>query len=330
MALLLALAGAGCHPGRSPEPAAGAVSCHGGLHTLTVPLPGQVVVPDNHIEVLLPDGYCRHPTWAYPVLYLLHGAGDTYRSWADRTDLVTWAPKLPVAIVLPDAGHGATATWYSDWATGAYQEESYLTSVLPSFVGRHFRVLARRRAVAGNSMGGFGALSLAARHPGMFEAAASFSGAVDTLYDAPLSGSIFARLNAVDGTPDARIWGDQTRDRATWAAHDPTLLAARLRGVRLFIASGTGARGGREGDVSNDPGAYAEEAGIHLMNESLIGALDRAGIPYQADLYPGGYHGWPYWSADLHRVLPRISAVLGPARTASGKLAAWDPPPSSS
>ena len=277
-----------------------------------MPLPAGVQVPDNRANVLLPDGYCSHPREDFPVLYLLHGAGDTWESWAARTDVATFAARDPVIVVMPDGGHNATATWYSDWVSGTYQEETYITSVLPAFVNARYRTRRGDAGIAGLSMGGFGAMSLSARHPGMYRAAASFSGAVDMLLGAPATGKIFAQLHVSDGTPDARVWGDQAADQATWAAHNPASLAGRLRGVPLFLASGTGTKGGPEGDI-NDSGPYGTEAGVWLMNQSFSRALTAAGVPYLSDFYQGGYHGWPYWQADLHWALPKMMAVLGGA-----------------
>ena len=70
-------------------------------------------------------------------------------------------------------------------------------------------------------MGGFGALKYAARHPGLFEAAASYSGVTD----APA----FARTATPNLIPDA-VWGPRPRDLARWREHNPLDLAANLRG----------------------------------------------------------------------------------------------------
>jgi S-formylglutathione hydrolase FrmB len=274
-----------------------------------------VRVADGHVDVLLPPGYCSGGR-RYPVLYLLHGAGDTYQSWSAKTDLVSYerAHAFPVIIVMPDGGHNATAGWYSDWLDGRYRYETFDTVVLPRYVDSHYRTVAGDRAIAGLSMGGFGALSLAARHPGMYTAAASFSGAVDTLYGAPATGVIFDELHDSYGTPDDEVWGSQTGNEADWAAHNPASLAPRLAGTALFLASGTGTPGGAQGDDPGNPGGYGLEDGVFQMNLSLVRALDLAGVAHTDDFYPGGYHGWPYWQADLHWALPRIASILGPAR----------------
>lgn len=280
-----------------------------------VPLPASVKVTDNRINVLLPPGYCE-PSNAhlyYPVLYLLHGAGDTYQAWATNTDLVSFAAHVanPPIIVMPDAGHNAQAGWYSDWVSGDYQWEQFHITYLQAYVNSAYRTVPDDIAIAGLSMGGFGAMSYAARHKKMFKVAASFSGALDMLYGAPATGVIFSELNSQYGTPDDRVWGNQVTDYQNWEAHNPASLAPQLKGTVVLLASGTGTPGGAYGDDPSDPGAYALENGVFQMNLSMVRALTVAGVPYQTHFYAGGYHGWPYWQADLHWALPIIDSVLG-------------------
>src|SRR5437764_1451126 len=76
------------------------------------------------------------------------------------------------------------------------------------------------RAVAGVSMGGLGALSYAARHRGMFAAAASFSGIVDTRLSPRESSAYQGLVRSQGGDPDL-LWGDPAREAALWSAHNP-------------------------------------------------------------------------------------------------------------
>ena len=159
-------------------------------------------------------------------------------------------------------------------------------------------------------MGGFGAMSYAARHRGLFTAAASFSGAVDTRYVEPASGIGFNVFHDMFGTPDDRVWGNQVTDEQTWREHNPTDRAADLSGVALFLATGTGTPGGPAGDDPSNPGGYFIEQVIFQMNLSFARALDAAAVPYDKDFYLGGYHGWPYWERELHWALPQIVPLI--------------------
>ena len=287
-------------------------SCQEGLTTASVPVPAGVKVFDNRVDVLLPSGYCSpgERNHRYPVLYLLHGAGDTFKAWTSNTDLTTLSRPYKLIIVMPDGGHNATAGWYSDWADGEYQWETFHLGLLPGFVNQTYRTIPSDLGIAGLSMGGFGAMSYAARHRGMFKVAASFSGALDMLYAAPVTGVVFSDLHSSYGTPDQRVWGDQLQNRDVWAAHNPTSLAGNLQGTAVFLASGTGTPGGAQGDDLTNVGGYGLENGIFQMNLSMVRALDTAGVPHTDHFYPGGYHGWPYWQADMHWALPQIDAVL--------------------
>jgi S-formylglutathione hydrolase FrmB len=96
----------------------------------------------------------------------------------------------------------------------------------------------------------------------------------------------------------------------TWRDHNPTDRAADLKGVWLYVASGTGTPGGGAGDDPGNPGAYGVEHGIFHMNVSFTSALDRAGVAHTRNLYPGGYHGWRYWQRDLHEALPGLVRII--------------------
>ena len=283
-----------------------------------MPLPEGVRVPDPRVNVLLPVGYDDHPGLAYPVVYLLHGAGDTYSSWADKTAVEEVAAPFPIVVAMPDGGHQATATWYADWVDGTWQAETYLTEVLPQYLADHYRLLPGREAVAGLSMGGFGAMSLAARYPGRYVGAASFSGVLDTMWGAPGTGDLFAEMNEEFGTPTPRVWGPQAE--GGWRRSNPTDLASALDGVVLMVAAGEGKRGGFAGDDDEDANGYGMEEAIREMNLSFLAALEAAGIAVQADLYDGGYHGWPYWDAGIRWALPQLAAILGPPQPVTGEM----------
>ena len=308
-------------PGSRTAPAAAQGCPHGGLVTDTVPLPSDVKLPasGNLINVLLPPGYCdpANARLRYPVLYLLHGAGDTYQAWARNTDLISFYEKSvanPPIIVMPDAGANALAGWYSDWYDREYQWEDYHIGVLQKHVNDTYRTISDDIGIAGLSMGGFGAMSYAGRHQGMFKVAASFSGALDMLYGAPATGVVFAQLHSQYGTPDDRVWGNQVTAYPNWEVHNPASLASKLKGTVVLLASGTGTPGGAYGDDPSNPGGYALENGVFQMNLSMARSLTLAGVPFQQHFYPGGYHGWVYWQADLHWALPIIDSVLGAPR----------------
>ena len=287
---------------------------------VAIPVPAGLTVPENHVRVFLPTGYADS-TASYPVLYLLHGAGDTYKTWSENTDAFAFTADKNVIVVMPDGGKNSDAGWYSDWFDGSRQWETFHIDVMIPYIDSHFRTLADDgRMVAGLSMGGFGAMHYAARHPELFKAAASFSGAVDTLYGFPVSGIAFTELHDMFGTPNDNVWGNQVTDEKNWEENNPASLADHLKGIPLFLASGDGVPGasaasplvGGPASYENpqNPGGYLIEQFIFQMNVSFILHLTVAGVAHTDWFYPGGLHDWPYWEADLHWALPQLLAAI--------------------
>jgi len=275
--------------------------------TIQVPVSPGLRVPDNHVRVILPEGWSD--TKSYPVLYLLHGGGGSYAEWTQNTDIVTFSDAYQIIIAMPDSGKPPVAGWYADWVNGSRQWESFhIKDVIP-YIESTFHGNGER-AVAGLSMGGYGAMYYAAKYPTLFKAAASFSGAVDIRLADPVTGVVFVSVHQFEGTPSDKVWGDPILQDANWRAHNPTDLVNNLRGLKLFIACGNGFPGGTHEDPSN-PGAYFIEGGAYQMNLSFVRALNAAHIPHTDWFYGPGQHTWPYWQDDLHWALPQIMRALG-------------------
>jgi S-formylglutathione hydrolase FrmB len=234
----------------------------------------------------------------WPVLWLLHGCCDTYRSWTRSSDVARLAALRDVLVVMPEGGAvGFYSDWYNGGRGGPPRWERFHLTELRGLLERDFGA-GRPRAIAGLSMGGFGAMSYAARHPGMFAAAASFSGVVAPLRYAAVTRGI---VSFGGGDPDA-LWGSPTAQRKVWAAHDPIALAPRLRGTRLFVASGDGTAGPFDPPGRTDP----TERALHGENVAFADRLRSLGVPATVDLYGPGTHSWPYWQRELHRALPLL------------------------
>lgn len=269
---------------------------------------------DTRVSVIVPPGGAE----GKPVVYLLHGVGDTYKTWVANTDIAAFVTQagLDAVIVMPDGGKNTTSGWYSDWLDGTRSDEAFHHDVLISWVESTFQTAAGRahRAIMGLSMGGFGALSYAARHPDTFGAAASFSGLLDTQMTGPAEGYAFGALRPYVGTPDKGVWGDPTLDRDVWSAHNPTALARdglyRNLDGNLWLATGTGTPGGPAGDDPGNPAAYGIEHFIWQTNQSFKAALTTSGTPYHDLNYVGGLHSWPYWQRALHLVLPDVVSAI--------------------
>ena len=115
----------------------------------------------------------------YGVLYLLHGAWDSYKTYYERTggSIQYLVKKYGLIVITPD---GDPFGWYADSPFDPpNQIETYFIKELMGHVEANFPVDPQRRAISGLSMGGHGAFVLALRHPGMFRSVSSMSGVLD-------------------------------------------------------------------------------------------------------------------------------------------------------
>lgn len=239
-------------------------------------------------NVLLPVDYNQPAAKAkhYPVLYLLHGLTGHYTNWLDKTRLVDYTIGYDIIIVTPEGNN----SWYTDSASVQTDKyESYIVQELIPDVEKRFRASSARgsRAIAGLSMGGYGALKFGVRHPELFAFAASMSGALDAASwtEADLKGleSIWRTLQPVYGAADS----------ATRAANDLSKLYRELPTERvaalpfLYLDCGT-------------------EDVLLQTNRSFVDILLKQKIPHEYRQLPGN-HSWIYWDAQVQEVL-RVAA----------------------
>lgn len=302
LALVLTLAGA------VPAPAAPAPECAPGsitvLSDVTVDgqerlreltLASEALRGQTKVRVLLPAGYAAAPEARFDVLFLLHGVGDDHASWTTRVDAAAITAPWPSIVVMPDGGRTPKAGWYSDWVSGEFCWESYHVGELLGFIDARYRTTGDAgRAIAGNSMGGFGALSYAARHPDRFVAAGSFSGLLDTARAGPAEGAAFPLASDRLGTPSDDVWGPFMNDEVTWRDHNPADLVGNLHQTLLWVRTGNGVP--RAGDnATNVP----VEAGVYLTNLSFTTEASQAGVAHTFSDRGFGTHEWHYWAEDL-------------------------------
>jgi diacylglycerol O-acyltransferase / trehalose O-mycolyltransferase len=203
---------------------------------------------------------------------------------------------------MPD---GDPVGFYSDWLHGPQWERFHLEE-LRAVLERDFRA-GHRRAVAGVSMGGLGAMVYAARRPRRFRAAAAFSGLLHVRLTR-------ADIEAVQGLVDSQgeapqqLWGDPDEDARRWAAHNPYDLARKFRGLPLFVSSGNGNAGALE-PAETPPDQI--EPNVLRQSRAFVARLRELDIPVRADFYGNGTHSWPYWQWGLHRSWPMLMHAIG-------------------
>ncbi len=276
------------------------------LVDLTISSPA--LAGDANVRLLTPDGWNRRrpgPTW--PVLWLLAGCCGDYTAWSTLTDVASLPQLRHTLVVMPEGGNiGWYSNWWNDGAGGAPGWETFHLTELRQILERGYGA-GSHRVVAGLSMGGFGAMSYAARHPGLFRAAASYSGVVHPLY-ADGGPANIAEINAGYGVTDTGLlWGDPVAQRRIWAAHDPYTLAGRLRHIPVFLSCGNGQPGPLD---KAGTGVSAFEVLFSAENAALAPRLRAAGVRLTTDFYGPGTHSWPYWQRELHRSLPMLLHAL--------------------
>jgi S-formylglutathione hydrolase FrmB len=323
-----------CTPRSAPVPQAPATllsdtpvnNTGGRLHDLKLQAPA--LNGATHAYVLLPKDYDPSGATRYPVVYLLHGGIGTYWDWYGQGNVIGITDKLraqgkvpPFIAVLPDGGPwGFYTDWYGSDIDGHTPDPppawaTYHVGELVPYVDAHYPTLADRshRAIAGLSMGGFGAMSYAARYPDVFGVAGSFSGAVNPNLGYPFGSAFltFASLYFDNQKLDQCIWGDMVTQHVRWQGDDPTELAGNLGNTALFVASGGGDQDVPQGLVA-DP---VEEL-VFLMSRAFTRALDAAGVAHTDDFYGMGTHTWEYWQRDLESFLPLMAKAFAQPKPA--------------
>lgn len=140
---------------------------------LVVTIPGPFLFSEDDIS--LENQF--NPKRRYPVIYLLHGATDNEEGWLRYTSVERYAREAGVALVIPYVEN----SFYTSMNYGP-DYYKFMSKELPLFIGATFQSISKKREdtfIAGLSMGGYGALSLALRNPEKYAGVASLSGAVD-------------------------------------------------------------------------------------------------------------------------------------------------------
>ena len=246
----------------------------------------------THVDVDLPTGYEADKGRRWPVAYFLAGTMNTYKSFNDVVHGVELSKDFPAIIVSPNGASGYWSDWYNNGAFGAPEYETYVIEQLIPLIDKHFRTIPERaeRAVAGVSMGGYGAMMLAARHPELFGEAASISGAVDS-NPAPLAAALSASPTFQGGEVDA-IYGPRATQEIRWRGHNPTDIAANLRGLDLQVRTANGIPNPGIGEelLSVDSVSCVIEGGVHIASVDFHEKLDELGIAHLWDEYGPGCH----------------------------------------
>jgi S-formylglutathione hydrolase FrmB len=224
----------------------------------------------------LPPG-AAHSGRAYPLLILLHGVTGDFADWARYTRLARYLQGEELIVVCPDGDEG----WYTNGVnSGERREDDILEDLLPHLERTLPLLPWPARAIGGLSMGGYGAVKLALKHPVAFRVAVSHSGALD-----------------ITSRPEPHaVFGDAAAHAAERRLEDPRWLAEQALSrppaerPQLFLDCGAA-----------DP--------LAVVNRTFSDHLNFIGYGHTYREMPG-HHTWPYWDRAFRTVLPDLMRVL--------------------
>jgi S-formylglutathione hydrolase FrmB len=252
-------------------------------------VPSKILKMDRKYAVYLPPDYNTSQR-SYPVLYLLHGAGDDQTGWVQFGEVLRIADEsiksglaTPMIIIMPDANTGKMG--YVNDAKGEWQFEDFFFQELMLYVEKEYRIKPdkRYRAIAGLSMGGEGTFIYALHHPELFSAACPLSAATGP--------------KNIDEMKDYRLWhgsdGISSADKESYFKKYSVLNLIQnipldqKKAVRWYI------------DCGDDDFLYEGNCLVHI-------AMRKAEIPHEFRIRDG-VHSWVYWRAALPNVLEFVS-----------------------
>ncbi len=236
------------------------------------------------VRVLLPMQYDH--SRAYPLLLLLHGYNGDETDWTTRTNLEHYTATLPLIVIMPEAKN----SWYVNSETDpTARYEDYIMSDLPRFIVSRWPIDTTQEAIAGLSMGGYGALVLALRHPNRFLFAGDLSGAITTpsIIDSVLAhpnspipgneGEIYANVVKTFGDSDKKFRDD----------HDVFTLLLRDTANNLpYIFCAVGIQDG-----------FTDFLPAHRVFTNM---LRQYGKLYEYHEVPG-IHNWTFWDEEIQQ-----------------------------
>lgn len=231
--------------------------------------------------IQLPPSYDKDAKRKFPALYFLHGMNGSEgeferRGVAAAINKLRESGKIGEMIIVAPNGKNS---FYLNAKNGEKYEDAIIKDLIP-FIEKTYRVTGTReaRAIQGISMGGFGALVLAFKHPEMFSSVTTHCAA------------LFAELPSAAGTDQrsqfrARLVGNlfgDPPDQEFFHGNNPMDLAdtnaalLKKSGLKIYF------------DVGDQ-----DRYGFTEPNKVFDARLTKAGIAHEFHVFPGN-HGWEY------------------------------------
>lgn len=276
----------------------GALIAQTGKVSDNLSMTSKILKMDRKYAIYLPPDY-ETSNRSYPVLYLLHGAGDDQTGWVQFGEVLHIADKAinegiatPMIIVMPDANTGKRG--YSNSPKGDWLYEDFFFQEFIPYIEKTYRIKPDKhyRSVAGLSMGGWGSFIYALHHPEMFASAcplSAYTGPLkledlkndrlnqfgDNISDAEKEAwyKKYSVLELIASIPDEQVKSNKPEDR--------------VKRVRWYI------------DCGDDDFLYEGNALVHI-------AMRKKEIAHEYRVRDG-IHNWVYWRAALPKVLEFVT-----------------------
>jgi len=250
-----------------------------------------------HVRILLPANYDR--SRAYPVFFLLHGHDGDETDWTAKTGIVDYTVNLPMIIVMPAAKN----SWYvNSESDPSLRYEDYIMYDLPKYVNSLYPIDTTHEAIAGLSMGGYGALDLALRHPNTFQFVGDLSGAltipgvIDSIIAYP---EIAATDQQAKTVPELlTVFGKD--DKKFRDDHNVFTLFSRDHGKKLpYFYCVVGVQDWYRGFLT--------------AHRILTDMMRADGVIYEYHEVPGE-HNWKFWDQEIEPLIARMAVVMKPGK----------------
>lgn len=243
---------------------------------------------ERKFAIYLPPDY-ETSQRSYPVLYLLHGAGDDQTGWVQFGEILQIADKTirdgkatSMIIVMPDAKTGQRG--YFNKIKGDWLYEDFFFKEFLPYIEKTYRIKneKRYRAVAGLSMGGGGSFIYVLHHPNLFSSACPLSAYVGPLSVEELKNRLLRNNESYDDIVLQSYFENHNALSLIDKVSDE-----QLKAIRWYI------------DCGDDDFLYEGNSLVHI-------ALRKKGIPHEFRIRNGG-HSWTYWRESLPAVLEFVS-----------------------
>ncbi len=251
-------------------------------------LPSKILNMERKYAIYLPANY-ETSQRNYPVLYLLHGAGDDQTGWVQFGEVQRITDKAvsdgistEMIIVMPDADTGTRG--YFNSVRGNWNYEDFFFKEFMPYIEKTYRIKAKKqfRAVAGLSMGGGGTFMYALHHPELFSSACPLSASVGPVDIKDAETRLKRTLPDATEAEVKKMY--ETQNALNLVNNMPD---ADKKAVKWYI------------DCGDDDHLYEMNSLMHI-------AMHKKEIPHEFRIRNGG-HTWSYWRSALPTVLGFVS-----------------------